>query len=959
MEQKLGPLMDSFRRIDGVESELAIEAQKHISDLDKMLRAIKDPQARQEMSARASAVLEGNLHPTNLPEDFAATVGALRSVIDDSTGRFVSKGIVEAGTDLAQTLLENDGKYVRRAYRVFTDPKYRPSEELFNRWVNQNVQDELLSMTQKGYGSEMRAARGRVTGVEPNIGPSRFDPYAFSEKDVVDSLKAKYTNIANDLLDRDQALNYLTTGSATVGGGGIFKKRQNLDPLTRELLGQIHDPVFLASETIGRMNKTEALHGAMSEIRQIGLANGMFRTEQEGSLMGMKRLVSESNTMHPLKGLYAEPELVDAFNKIQLNDVGNVMKGFAALSSMAKIPKTLGSLKALSSNFWGGLMDIVAQGHASQLFRPDNYRQAAKNAGYTFGFIKPDGSLDNRAAFEFYKKMMREGLEKPNVQFGDFINAFKMGESTLVDRLPADLVSKMKKGVSVAGKIYTAPGAASKVFSLAGEMDTLRRAGLYASEDEMFREAAKRVRLTSEDFGSVPKAIKKASAVGFLDPFVTYTADRFRVVYNTYKLALQDIKSGNPVLRESGFKRMAWMTSVLGTAGYLGVNSHLTPDQEKAIRNRMPDWDKDGFVRINEPEDDGTVSYTNLNYILPHTVTMEAMQSALRGQSPEEAIGNFITSAGKQAFGENLLVAPLMEVRSGRTERGIPIYSSNDPLYKQFLDGSSYFLDRTFTPLVVNESKKLYQAIKAGEEGQAVAKGGASQNYRVDDILLSNLAGVRISRIDMNERLKLDAGNVARSVVDDQIAFSSQKRRALTEQDNLAAYKNFENRYRGAFDKVTQMVTDARNLGMDDNQIAKFLKDGRVPSSIALGAINGTYIEPDVDPTNSPRLTYEQIKVLDKKEQLPAINAIARENPIMGKSLISRYREDARNEALKISDVDKLMLAQSVTDGERARFINRKLVTMPDPIAQKVYLNQLRNKKILTGPVEAQMKVYK
>jgi len=938
-EQRIGsPIIDALKRIDGEKNAIAEEGRILIGELEKKLSGVKDSAVRADLGFKIKKVLAGELNSSNIPEDFAQTTGALRQTIDDATGRLKELGVVEKGDALYNTMTNNEGSYIRRAYKIFAVPGWKPSETSFNKWVAQNVENDMQNWT----------------GLKTNK--------LLSVKDANDQLAAqrakltqKYTNAANELLDRDNAAAFLTEGRISTNSG-IFKKRKNIDEATRELLGQIEDPVFLASETLNRMTNTEATYKGLSEVKRLGLASGIFR--DGASLPGDVLIAAKGNKLNPMSGLYTSPEFKQAFDQYTTNDLGPIMSkmsGLATLSSAAKIPKTLGSLKGWASNLWGGSMDVIAQGHGLEMLKTGNYGQAARNAGYQLGLIKPDGSVAAKEAQDFYKGMLRERLIQPNIQFADFLNTFKIAEGEVKNPLLAKAMGKAKSGLSTVGKFYSMPESSAKVFNLAGEMKDLAQAFPSMPKDELFKKAAERVRMTTQDYDSLPQAIRNFSSVGFLDPFVAYTADRFRVVYNTYKLALQDINSGNAVLRKNGAKRMAAMTTTLGAAGAYGLNTNLSKEEETAVRNRLPEWDKDGFINIQK-KDDGTYTYSNLNYNIPHTAAMEAAFAALNQENPQDAMKKFISVASKQAFGQNLLLAPLTEVYTGKTARGIPISSENDPDYKQFADKSIYFLDSAFTPLVVKEINKGYRALKTEEVG---AKPTSPNAPKIEDILLSNLAGIRVQRVNPKEQMKFQAAGFSRDLVNDQIAFSSEKRRAIDQAETAKAFDRFSSRYQSTYDKVAGVVNDARILGLSDDEIAKTLKDGRVPTTIALAAINGTYVPPEPDNENSPKMLYEKIQALPKGEQERALRQLITQKPDIGKSLVSRFRQDVRNEALNIGEVDKLLLSQSAEDGERATFINRKLATIQDDYQKKIYLNDLRKKKILTPQVEVQMIAYK
>ena len=71
--------------------------------------------------------------------------------------------------------------------------------------------------------------------------------------------------------------------------------------------------------------------------------------------------------------------------------------------------------------------------------------------------------------------------------------------------------------------------------------------------------------------------------------------------------------------------------------------------------------------------------------------------------------------------------------------------------------------------------------------------------------------------------------------------------------------------------------------------------------------------------------------------------------------MVNRYRQDIRNETLGIDAVDKLILAQSELDGDRASFIFRKMQSLPDATMQTLYLENLKKKGIVTIAVNSQL----
>jgi hypothetical protein len=149
-----------------------------------------------------------------------------------------------------------------------------------------------------------------------------------------------------------------------------------------------------------------------------------------------------------------------------------------------------------------------------------------------------------------------------------------------------------------------------------------------------------------------------------------------------------------------------------------------------------------------------------------------------------------------------------------------------------------------------------------------------------------------------------------------------------------------------------------RTLGMDDEKIVTILKDTGLAAKDILGVLSG-----QIDPLpREKKITatdvYSEIAALPAKEQLSAISEYAKTDTAMYKSLMDKYREESRLKSRGVSTFDRLVMSLGVDDGERATYINRSTQGMTEG-EKSMYLNSLRQKKILTPKVENQMNVYR
>ena len=950
-------LIPTLRKIAGEKSQLAVDGEFAVKDMDKALRSIKDKAQRAEVKEVVFQYLKGNTNISNVPEAVAPSAKLVRSVIDDATERGLELGMVGGNTALKNAMVDNLGGYLNRSYKVFNG--WKPEVSLVNEWINVNVADRTKRVTQRAirartYRAQMLQNRGVKNPSMQPLDKLKENVLKRSEK-----FRQEYTDIANQLIDREGAMQFATTGRLNAKSG-VYRRKKNIDVITRRLLGEINDPVYLASETLAQMTASEAKFKVMREVAGIGLETGLFRktsNKMDVPLVAGSKKTPEEEALKPLAGLWTTPEVRKAFNDYTTTDIDPILKSFgliASLSSLSKLPKTLGSLKGWASNVWGGAMDTIAQGHGFQFLRSQNYASAKNNFLLNLGVGNPNGTLRKKETLELFKFFRREGLIRGNVQFNDFKRGLIDSEKSFINKLPVKSREKFKGSIETVGKLYSAPETAAKVFNFYGELSTLTKAFPNKSKQLLMKEAAEKVRLTTQDYDSLPKFIRNFSSVGFLDPFVSYTADRFRVVFNTYKLGFLEMKNASSVIRAQGAKRIASMSTVLGGVAYLGSNPGMDEKEEKAVRSLLPSWDRDGLIDINK-NDDGSYSYINLNYTFPHSTVIEAASLAARQATPEEAFSALSKGLSKQLFGANLLLTPISEVVSGKTKYGTPITSDNAPLYKQFIDKSSYFIDNTMNPLVVRETNKFFKTLKS-KDFKVETSGG--QVYTLNDLIAENFGGIRKKTLNPYSRLKTNAFELSKGMSNDRIIYASARNRALDDAGKEKAYQEYNLLHEAGFDKVKQVVDNSRNLGLTDEEIALTLKEGRLDSQTILGAITDIYMPPPVEKDRSAELLTDEVMDLPVSERASKISKIARKQPQVAASVLRRVKSQMRDLALGVDEIDRLIGSLDTNDGTRAKYITKQLSRLSTQQEQQRYIKSLEGKRLLTPLVYEQVKAY-
>jgi hypothetical protein len=901
-EVTLRPYMEALRDSTRNRDALLLDSNVGLSRIVKALNTFKNPVQREEANTMLYEYLHGGRAIETLPKVLRDAADTARVAVDDLSSIAIETGMVTGKTK--ETMLDNMGRYMRRSYKVFLEDGWKPEQKVIDRWITAQVDEAMLTK---------RSVLGRK------------------------ALEEEYTKTALNMVTRDAAEQFIVTGKSV--GAGIFKHRKDLDQLTRELLGEVRDPVALLKDTVPRIAKNISNYEMQKSIVATGEKLGQMTRTPTADPKKWVQIASEDTPYNAFAGVYTSPEIKEAWESMTKTQTHGVLQGIATVSSVAKMSKTLGSPKGYSSNAWNALFDTVSQGHFAQLLNPKNWKSAAYNAGNILGFIKPSGQLDRNVGYQFYKKMVREGLVNRSISANDFLYALDHGISVRGSASAAAHAT-----VEKLGKLYMTPETAGKVFSMAGEMKTLKAASLGKTDDELFKIAAAKVRATSADFDYIPRIAKQLSTYGGLNPFVSYQIDRFRVVYNTYAIGMKEITSGNPALRKMGAKRIASMTAVLGGVSYYAANDHLTPEQNEAMRRRMPPWDKNGFNRISELGEDGSFSYTNLNYIVGQSSAIEAANAAMRGDSPEESAKLAVRTLWDQLSGAPILYRPTVAAAQGRTETGQPIRSPSDSGLKPAWDTGFYLANESFAPLAIKEFDKLMSA-----ETDADRR----------DILMSNFAGIRLRRQNLNDSFRNSAANLMRNHSIDQRLYGDDKRNDESPAGQQAAYATFEKRRRVLHDELSQIVADMPTLNIPKEEAIKVLLEAHTPSRLIAGAIDGIYLptQPGERKTPSDYLEQWQVDgVTTQAETLKLIRAITKQDAPLGRRIALAYRDQVVDEKRGITQEDKLISGFSTTDGSRVEYLTQKFIKIRDERGQAMasgWIQGLRKKGFVPPAVYA------
>ena len=359
------------------------------------------------------------------------------------------------------------------------------------------------------------------------------------------------------------------------------------------------------------------------------------------------------------------------------------------------------------------------------------------------------------------------------------------------------------------------------------------------SEEELKSEAARKVLATAQSYSESPPIVQESvRTIGmFIAPFLRFKTEAPRIVFNTYKEAMAEIKSGNPVMVNRGWKRFWGMSSVLFVLSAVVPTTirlalGIGEDEDEALRATVPEYMKDNTFFFVPWFGDKlkSIDFTFLNpFSMLADPVLRSGEHMFRGD-PEQAFVSFTNAFMNQYLDEQIFTGALMDVRANRdSSTGQEIYQKSDGAMI-FGNSLAYIISKSFVPRTL---EKAWEAVESAK-GTAV-----DPQFDVVNILLGELAPTKIHDVDVKAQLN----KLLRDKRDELTTFSAHKnklktKRALSDGEIRGLAREFvesrvrinEELYRGlrGFSNLPQIglserdiVTQMRekSVGMGDRRI--------------------------------------------------------------------------------------------------------------------------------------------
>tara|TARA_R100001463_G_scaffold22131_1_gene53096 strand:+ start:2940 stop:7130 length:4191 start_codon:yes stop_codon:yes gene_type:complete len=824
--------------------------------------------------------------------------------------------------------------YVTKVYSFYEDATFTPDTgKLQLAALNEEIErltakkmNESLPNGEKRYktkGGARRAARTQAT--EEMKRRMEYSAKAMNDP----SQRAKRIQDANEMNFQAE---------------GILAGKTEYGPKMREFLGEIKDPAESMRQTLAKSARlTNALKADEKLIsifsdRNIQQALNIQNKSSKSPNLNLQPLLTQTSLGKETANKILVPkEINDGLQDIFYSDSGVLMNNavgkfaldnMSALTGLTKISKTLFNPASYAPNLIGNFASVAASG-----INP--FRDMKRGFGLAFsefgGFRKAVyGKGEARSAFNKEKNRFEElGLGSGNVLTSELRRAGKGGLLGNTVQAIAAPFSKLYNVGDVTMRYVSWKGTQRQLINAIPELAEEANLG------KLERAAARIVNDTFQNYDKVPELLKKLSQMGIANPFINFTAELMRNMYNQGRFAskmmrdqkgfmteigLSDInlseqaKSG---LFKLGLKRAAMLGVVVGGGGAMidvvtsnasklpfGNYKDLNENEKTAFNETIAkSWHKGKRMVILMNEDGKTGKYFDSEYLVPQTLLYSAMRAGLdeRGMEllPKLLADNFLGEGG-------FLLQAAPALLSGKDQNGREI-SVEPGIANRLVDNLQEFIKIAFEPGVVRELDRWNNTIRGQENALETLD------------LVGRLVGFRHEEFDLER-------DAARRMAPQTTALNNAKgmlgvsRKYDIKEEYDRKYLKLNQDREGVLQQLTKHYENLKTLGLDDEQALNVLDETALSVNDKFETITGYY---SPMPYDEPVTKTEQYEALGStpKERLDAIKAMKGQvNPVEIRSFVDIHKRMVRKSLRKGPTLpSSLALLRKMNKEERLR----------------------------------------
>ena len=722
------------------------ELSAELTNAERLSKKAQELTARYGTSVSKSDIekyLTGENLDEPLPLDLAETLSEMRSQIDNLTERLIQLGVVDSEESI-EYYRQNKGKYLLRSYEAIN---YQDDfmNKLGKSGLNvDNVSKKLKNVDKTVVDAALNFLANRAMAQNPSL----------TQEEAMKQARVEANEILSD--SESFVMNKGLTGSTNVRS---LTQRKDISPEIRALMGEYTDPIYNYYASIFKIASLTSSRQYLNSLKEYGTGKFLFEGKDRPEEASVRIAAEGSATLEPLNGLYTFPEVKEALQKSD-NERANIIS--QAAGRIRKF-KTVYNPATHVKNLIGNMGFSISNGHWNYL--PESFKYIKANISgtqnkellRTLDVLNRYGVLNNAVGINELKSYFDRNNSVDEVLDKIYDNGRKKSTVTKA----ADAIGSVGKAMENAYKIEDD---IFKILAFVNESNRYAKA-LYNTDYTSLTEQQKKdidqkvseiVKDTFPTFSRVPKFVKSLSKVAFMGNFLSFPAESIRVQYNSLKLAMNEIKSGNSRLKAVGTSRILGALTyngilssmvyygynlagagLTGMLGYLGEDDDDEKRRQSSINKNVVPWSKakDIFVSLFEK---GKLVYYDIGSLDSYSYQKTVWNTFWANMNNEKGFVESISKAiakGLDPWMELDFVAKnMVSLLNNDDGRGKQIWNPEATAIERKKQ-QMLFIGKQFSPGILGASLRLADAYGAGDTDKLMDEATSmffARKYTVD-----------------------------------------------------------------------------------------------------------------------------------------------------------------------------------------------------------------------------------
>lgn len=726
-----------------------------------------------------------------LSEKMKAITDVLRADIDQATSRLVERlkqvgGNNENTQQLIETLENNKGAYLHRAYSAFKDTSYMnellSDPALARASINESY-DNLIFETALDQGITIQEAKQQV------------DQY------LVDTFSSA---------DRAKVIGSFADGRTA---SPFFKeKNKNLTLAFRTLLGEIVDPLYNYTNTMEKISSYLAAVEYQDKMSNHLLSTGIGTLKP--TARNNKLLELNKTAFGDLTKIYVDEDTFNAYNDIQrLTPWTGLMQSIVYFQSQVKYGKTILSPITTSRNFISGA--FIAATNGASIANPLNWKHAKKAFSVAWQG-KP--TLDKKGITEEAVNLIKLGVLMDggrSREIIEIINDIHTTEKKLAQTgATKSLRQKFNDGFI---KLYSFGDDFYKAFAYYKHQKDFVDSGMdiqAASE-----KAAERVRLGQPTYSELPRNIRAVRRSPLISSFASFPYLIVKAHKENLKFIAEDFREGRK--KKAIFHALSMLGANAATYGIAEATRNyfsISEEEDKSLRDMAPEYYRDTrFMYLGRDEETNEVQFFDINSIAPAAQIVKPIQILLEDRiGRDESDKLFIAGAEflEPFLGPELTTDIMIGVATGKTLTG---RNAGDTLSERLIWAGNQ-LSPGVTSLIVD-------AMRSQNMLQGKINPYTGKEYTMEDVMLRAM-GIKAQTFNYTDLLSnyIRTNEREAGTFYSQIKSEGRSQLPLSPDDVMSTVADYVEHVTEYSDNIIAQIEVGRKIGLTEAEIIESLE---------------------------------------------------------------------------------------------------------------------------------------